>query len=73
MSVKCIPLKLHFYIAKMGFAGVYIFFLIFAPKHRLWVLVREPPQHNEKMIKILLNIFTTKEKSLHGRVFVMRS
>ena len=30
----------QFYIAKLGYAGVYLFFLIFAPKHRLWVLVR---------------------------------
>ena len=65
------PLEPHFYIAKLGYAGVYLFFLfllqnidcgyllepprrggsnvypqsmfgflIFAPKHRLWVLVR---------------------------------
>ena len=34
------PLKPHFYIAKPGYAGVYLFFLIFASKHRLWVLVR---------------------------------
>ena len=34
------PLKPHFYIEKLGFAGVYLFFLIFDPKHRLWVLVR---------------------------------
>ena len=27
MSVKCVPLKPHFYIAKLGNAGVYIFFL----------------------------------------------
>ena len=33
------PLTPHFYIVKLGFTGVYIF-LIFAPKHRLWVLVR---------------------------------
>ena len=33
------PLTPHFYIVKLGFTGVY-FFLIFAPKHRLWVLVR---------------------------------
>ena len=31
------PLKPHFYIVKLGFTGVYI---IFAQKHRLWVLVR---------------------------------
>ena len=34
------PLKLHFYIVKLGFTGVYIIFLISAQKHRLWVLVR---------------------------------
>ena len=35
-SVQCIPPKPHFYIANLGYAGVYFF----APKHRLWVLVR---------------------------------
>ena len=32
----------HFYIEKLGYAGVYLIFLflLFAPKHRLWVLVR---------------------------------
>ena len=34
------PLKPHFYIAKLGFIGVYIIFLIFTQKHGLWVLVR---------------------------------
>ena len=34
------PLKPHFYIVKLGFTGVYIFFLIFASKHRLRILVR---------------------------------
>ena len=34
------PLKPNFYIEKLGFTGVYIIFLIFAQKHRLWVLVR---------------------------------
>ena len=34
------PLKPHFYIVKLGFTGVYIIFLISAPKHRLWVLIR---------------------------------
>ena len=34
------PLKHHFYRVKLGFTGVYIIFLIFARKHRLWVLVR---------------------------------
>ena len=34
------PITPHFYIVKLGFTGVYMFFLIFASKHRLWVLVR---------------------------------
>ena len=33
-------LKLHLYILKLVFTGVYIVFLISAQKHRLWVLVR---------------------------------
>ena len=42
------PLKPHFYIVKLGFTGLYIIFLIFAWKHRLWVLVRtaSPSTHN---------------------------
>ena len=32
------PLKLHFYIVKLGFTGVYIIFIITAQKHRLRVL-----------------------------------
>ena len=41
LTCPCIvyPLMPHFYIVKLGFTGVYIF-LIFALKHRLWVLVR---------------------------------
>ena len=35
-----VALKPHFYIVKLGFSGVYTFFLISAQKHRLWVLVR---------------------------------
>ena len=34
------PLKPHFYTVKLGFTGVYINFLIFARKHRLWVFIR---------------------------------
>ena len=34
------PLTPHFYIAKLGFTGVFIFFVFFALKHILWVLVR---------------------------------
>ena len=38
MSVYCIYC-IVFYIVKLGLTGVYIFFLIFALKHRSWVLV----------------------------------
>ena len=34
------PLKPNFYVVKLGFTGVYIIFLTFAQKLRLWVLVR---------------------------------
>ena len=40
MPIYFDPLKSHFYIVKLGFTGVYIIFLIFPQKHRLWVLVR---------------------------------
>ena len=33
------PLEPHFYIVKLGFAGVYIISFIFAQKHRLWYLL----------------------------------
>ena len=33
-------LKPHFYIAKLGFTGIYIIFLISAQEHRLWIFVR---------------------------------
>ena len=40
MSTNVYPLIPHFYIAKLGYAGVTPIFLIFTSKHRLWVLVR---------------------------------
>ena len=40
MSVKCIPHQTPLYVEKLGFAGVYQFFLIFDPKHALCVLIR---------------------------------
>ena len=56
------PFEPHFYIAKLGYAGVYLFFLIFAPKHRLWVLVVPTIyvlSKNKKNIKIFqLKIFS---------------
>ena len=34
------PIKPHFCAVKLGFTGLYIIFLIYPQKHRLWVLVR---------------------------------
>ena len=57
------PLKPQFYIVKLGFTGVYIIFLISAPIHRMWVLVRRVPtiyvlSRNVKNIRIFyLKIF----------------
>ena len=67
----------HFYIVKLGFTGVAIhFFLIFALKHRLWVLTIYALSKNKKNITIFhlkISIFTAVENRsmLHGRVFVM--
>ena len=36
------PLKPYFYIVKLRFKGVYIIFLIFAQKHRLWYSLEMP-------------------------------
>ena len=57
------PLKPHFYIAKLGFTGIYIIFLISAQKHRLWVCwgsSKEYPQsvflsRNMKNIRFFLS------------------
>ena len=44
MSVQYIPpYKPHFYIVKVGFAGVYLFFFIFAPNTDCWYSL-EPPR-----------------------------
>ena len=77
------PLKPHFYIVKLGFTGVFIF-LIFALKHRLWVLVRtaslRPTIYVLSKNKKICHIFTSKNIIfstfrncfiLHGHVFVM--
>ena len=42
------PLNPAFMFCKTGVYRVYNFFLIFAPKHRLWVLIRpaSPSTHN---------------------------
>ena len=57
------PLLPHIYIAILGFAGVYLFFLFLLQNIRLWVLIRTAspeavltcthnPQKEEKISKI---------------------
>ena len=69
------PLTPHLYIVKLGFTGIH-FFLIFAPKHRLWVLTINVLSKNKKNIKnfhLKINISTAMKYCciLHGRVIVM--
>ena len=40
MSVKCVPPQTPLLYSKTGVGSGIPIFLIFAPKHRLWVLVR---------------------------------
>ena len=74
------PLTPHFYIVKLGFTGGLHYFLIFALKHMLWVLVRTASIYvlskNMKIVKtfqLKFVIFTAVKNSciLYGRVFVM--
>ena len=77
------PLTPHFYIVKLRFTGVNI---IFALKHRLWVLVRTASRaptinvlsKNKKNITfchLKITIFTVMKyrRILHVHVFVMMS
>ena len=44
----------HYYVEKLGIVGVYLFFLIFAPKHRLWVLVRTASARKKKYVHYMV-------------------
>ena len=50
MSVE--PLKAHFYIAKLGFAGVYLFFLFLLSNIDCWYSL-EPPRRDVPTIYVL--------------------
>ena len=62
------PLKPHFYIAKLGFTGVYIIFLISAQNIDCGYSL-EPPHFLVVKISVYLNsrVFVMSEKSGHGR------
>ena len=65
ITCPCIvyPFTPHFYTVKLGFI-VYIFFLIFALKHRLWVLVRIASVS-------VPTIYVLSNRKENGRVIVM--
>ena len=70
------PITPHFYVVKLGFARVYIFFFTFASKNRLWVLVSitvNVLSKTKKKYHLKINIFTAVKYCfiLHGRVCVM--
>ena len=56
------PLTPHFYIVKLGFTGVY-FFLIFAPKQRLWVLIRTASLRRFSRVPTI-NVLSKNEKNI---------
>ena len=81
MSVQSIPPQTPLLYSKTGVCRGIPIFLIFAPKHRLWVLVRTASpiyvlSKNKKNIEIFQMKFSIfiGEKNLyilHGQVFVM--
>ena len=76
MSVKYIPPHTPLLYSKTGVCRGIPIFLIFAPKHRLWVLVRTTLSKNKKNIKKnsteFFQFLQLKNLCiLHGRVFVM--
>ena len=64
------PLTPHFYIVKLGCTGVYIF-LIFALKHRLWVLIRTASFHNQCFRAKKIKIFSYENYHFYSREICM--
>ena len=57
MPVLCRPLTPHFYIVKLRFTGGIPYFLIFALKYRLWILVRTASKRILVLSKHMKNTF----------------
>ena len=80
MAVLFIPLGPHFYIVILRFIGVYIF-LIFALKHRSWVLdktarsMRCAKKENITIFHLKITIFTAVKNHniLHRHVIVTKT
>ena len=63
------PLTPHFYIVKLGFTGVFIFF-DFTLKHRLWVLVRTASVRRFKRVPTIYVLSKNKNiiKNFHLKI-----
>ena len=57
------PLTSHFYKVKLGCTGVYIFFLIFALQHTLWVLIRTASMRRFKCVPTI-NVLSKNKKNI---------
>ena len=76
MSVKCIPPQTPLLYRKVGICRGLSIFLIFAPKHRLWVLVRTALpiyvlSENKKNIKNFQFLQLRKNQCITWGVYVM--
>ena len=73
MSMKSIPLEPNLIKKKLRFAGVYLFFLIFALKHRLQVLVRTTTPSREGVSHVYPQCtFRTKIHVLKNQTFPIK-
>ena len=61
MSVKCVPLQTPLLYSKTGVCRGISTFLIFAPKHRLWVLVRTASARRFKRVHTIYVLSKNKK------------
>ena len=76
MSMKCIPFKPHIYTEKVGFAGVYLFFLFLVQNidcgnSLSTINVLSKFIKNIKIYSMKFSIFAFEKIILHGQVFIM--
>ena len=73
MSVCLYPLAPHFYIVKLGFTGVYNFFLIYAQNRDCGYTLEQPHMKNMTIFQLKIIIFTAVKNCsiLHRLVLVM--
>ena len=63
----------HFYIVKLGFTGVYLIFLIFALKHRSWVLIRTASERlTEAVLKCNHNLCFEQKNKKNITTFLLK-